>query len=855
MPEMPIEQEYGRYVDPMQDEEDQEEGLEVELPEESAELEELPDGSVRVHFDDLKGPEDSPDFYENLAEKIDSVKLSALAMRYVNLIDKDKQAREDRDKQYEEGLKRTGMGKDAPGGATFMGASKVVHPAMAEACVDFASRAIKELFPPDGPVKTKILGKIDKDKTERAERKRDWMNWQLTEQIEEFKDEQEQLLTQLPLGGSQYLKLWYDERRKRPCAEFLPIDKVLIPFAASNFYTAQRATEIHEITEFEFRQRIDAGMYKDVSIIRATMEPDETHAEKANNKIEGRKFDENDDGLRTVYHTYTYLEVEEDSVTDGEMAPYILMIDKLDNEVIGLYRNWEDGDETMTKLDWVIEYKFIPWRGAYAIGMPHLIGGLSAALTGSLRALLDAAHINNAPALLKFKSAKVSGQSQQVDITQVVEIEAAPGVDDIRKLAMPMPFNPPSAVLFELLGWLDKATKGVVTTAEEKIADVNAQAPVGTTQALIEQGAAVFSAIHSRLHSSQARLLKVLGRLNRWYLKDMRKGEVVHDLKIEVEDFERNGDVVPVSDPHIFSETQRMAQIQAVLARSDKAPDLYDRRAVEERLLKQLKIPAYNELLKNTPAPNELSAIDENVAMSLGQNGYAYMHQDHLAHIQSHLDFALNPAFGGNPIMASIYLPRALEHIKQHMVLWYLNRSQGYLQKLRGKPFDEDEYQNHRMTPEIDKTLALVSQHVKQDSDQAFQQILPLVQQLLQAMQQMTPQPQLPPEAQVLKETSLAETQRRAQRDQAEMQLKGADMQQRSQIDMARMQAEQQRAAAKDQLDVALNATNNLTKERIETARLTQRDEQLQAEQYETAIKLQNEAQRNLGVNRGPTIQ
>ena len=855
MPEMPIEQEYGRYVDPMQDEEGLEEGLEVELQNESAELEELPDGSVRVHFDDLKGPDESPDFYENLAEKIDSIKLSALAMRYVNLIDKDKQAREDRDKQYEEGLKRTGMGKDAPGGATFMGASKVVHPAMAEACVDFASRAIKELFPPDGPVKTKILGKVDKDKTERAERKRDWMNWQLTEQIEEFKDEQEQLLTQLPLGGSQYLKLWYDERRKRPCAEFLPIDKVLIPFAASNFYTAQRATEIHEITEFEFKQRIDSGMYKDVSIIRATMEPDETHAEKANNKIEGRKFDENDDGLRTVYHTYTYLEVEEDSVTDGEMAPYILMIDKLDNEVIGLYRNWEDGDETMTKLDWVIEYKFIPWRGAYAIGMPHLIGGLSAALTGTLRALLDAAHINNAPALLKFKSAKVSGQSQQVDITQVVEIEAAPGIDDIRKLAMPMPFNPPSEVLFELLGWLDKATKGVVTTAEEKIADVTAQAPVGTTQALIEQGAAVFSAIHSRLHSSQARLLKVLGRLNRWYLKDMRKGEVVHDLKIEIEDFERNGDVVPVSDPNIFSETQRMAQIQAVLARSDKAPDLYDRRAVEERLLKQLKIPAYNELLKNTPSPNELSAIDENVAMSLGQNGYAYMHQDHLAHIQSHLDFALNPAFGGNPIMASIYLPRALEHIKQHMVLWYLNRSQGYLKKLRGKPLDEDEYQNQRMTPEIDKTLALVSQHVKQDSEQAFSQILPLVQQLLDAMKQLTPQPQLPPEAQVLKETSLAETQRRAQRDQAEMQLKGADMQQQGQLNMARMQSEQQRAAARDQLDVALNATNNLTKERIETARLTQKDEQLQAEQYETAIKLQNEAQRNLGANRGPTIQ
>jgi hypothetical protein len=477
-------------------------------------------------------------------------------------------------------------------------------------------------------------------------------------------------------------------------------------------------------------------------------------------------------------------------------------------------------------------------------------------LTGALRALLDSAHINNAPAMLKLKGAKVSGQSQQVDITQVVEIEGAPGVDDIKKIAMPMPFNPPSAVLFELLGWLDKATKGVVTTAEEKIADVSAQTPVGTTQALIEQGAAVFSAIHARLHDAQGRLLKVLGRLNRWHLKDMRKGEVVADLEIEEDDFKRNTDVVPVSDPHIFSETQRMAQIQAVLARADKAPDLYDRRAVEERLLKQLKIPGYNELLKNTPSPDELSAVDENVAMALGQNGYAYMHQDHLAHIQTHLDFALNPAFGGNPIMASIYLPRALEHVKQHMILWYLNRSQGYVAKLRdGKPVSEEEYEDKTLTAQIDKVYALVSQHVKSDAEQAFGKILPLVGQLLQAMQQMTPQPQLPPEAQVLKETAMVETQRRAQRDQAEMQLKGADMQQRGQIDVARLQAEQQRAAERDQIDVALNASDNLTRERIETARLTQEDDRLRTEQLETAIRLQNEAQRNLGANRGPTIQ
>ena len=250
-------------------------------------------------------------------------------------------------------------------------------------------------------------------------------------------------------------------------------------------------------------------------------------------------------------------------------------------------------------------FPILPWRGAYAIGLPHLIGGLSAALTGSLRALLDSAHINNAATMLKLKGARISGQSQQVEVTQVAEIEGAPGVDDIRKIAMPMPFNPPSEVLFQLMGWVDKAAKGVVTTAEEKIADVTAQAPVGTTQALIEQGAAVFSAIHARLHDSQSRVLKVLARINRWYLDEQKKGEIVADLDIKREDFKRNTDVVPVSDPHIFSETQRMAQIQSVVARADKHPELYNAKAVEERLLKQLKVPSINELLKDVPDPEK----------------------------------------------------------------------------------------------------------------------------------------------------------------------------------------------------------------------------------------------------------
>jgi len=819
--EFPIDPEFGRNEPPAP--EDQ--GMEVELDLEESSIEELPDGSAVVTMDNFKGPDEDEDFYSNLAEDIDPWELDKISLRYLGLIDKDKEARSQRDKQYEEGIRRTGMGNDAPGGANFMGASKVVHPVMAEACVDFAARAIKELFPPDGPTRTKILGDVDKEKTEVAERKRDFMNWQLTEQIEEFRDEQEQLLTQLPLGGSQFMKIWYDENKKRPCAEFVPIDNILLPFSAANFYTAQRVTEVMDITDWELKRRINSGLYRDTDYVRATMEPEQTRSEKATDKIEGKKFDENEDGVRRIYHVYTWLELEDDSYTKGESAPYILMIDDIESKVIGLYRNWEDGDDTMSKLDWLIEFKFIPWRGAYAVGLPHLIGGLAAALTGSLRALLDSAHINNAPTMLKLKGGKISGQSQQVEVTQVVEIEGAPGVDDVRKIAMPLPFNAPSPVLFSLMGFLEKAAKGVITTAEEKIADVTAQAPVGTTQALIEQGAAVFAAIHARLHASQSRVLKVLARLNRWYLDDMQKGDVVEDLEITREDFKRNTDVVPVSDPHIFSETQRMAQIQAVMQVMEKHPDLFNRKSVIERFLKQIKVPGVNELMRDVPDPEKRDSANENVAMAIGQSAFAYMEQDHLAHIQSHLDFAKDPILGANPMIAPAFIPHVMEHIKQHLTLWYLNRMNGYVNKSLGKPVTD--YDVEDVTPKIDKLFALAGQHVNQDSVQTFQQIMPIIQQMMQQLQQFQPKAPMTPEAQVLMDTSMAETQRRAQRDQADVQLN----MQKHQDDMALAQEELQ-------LKMAIAQGDNETKERIESARLTRDAVKLQNEQTKTALTL-----------------
>jgi hypothetical protein len=824
--EMPIPQDYGRFIPPAAQGDNEftdsefANTAEVDLFDQP-EVEEQEDGSAIVRLDDdTLGPEDSPDFYENLADSISAYDLSGIASKYIELVEKDKDAREGRDKQYEEGLRRTGLGQDAPGGASFMGASKVVHPIMAEGCVDFAARAIKELFPPDGPVRSKILGEVTEQKTMIAERKRDYMNYQLTEKIEEYRDEEEQLLTQLPLGGSQYMKIWYDESKKRPCAEFLPIDNVYLPFAAANFYTASRVTEVNDITQDDFEARVSSGLYIDLDIYRASQEPEESKPEKANNKIEGRKSEaDNIDGVRRVFHIYTWMELEDDAKSKGERAPYILMIDDLSSEVVGLYRNWEDGDELMTKLDWIVEFKFIPWRGAYAVGLPHLIGGLSAALTGALRALLDSAHINNAPTMLKLKGGKVSGQSIVVEPTQVTEIEGAPGVDDVRKIAMPMPFNQPSSVLFQLLGWLTDAAKGVVTTAEEKIADVTSSAPVGTTQALIEQGAAVFSAIHARLHTSQARVLKIIGRLNRWYLDD-NPDEMSRELGVTSKDFEKNSDVVPVSDPHIFAESQRYAQVQALAARAQANPDLYNRLAVEKRILKQIKLPDINEVLPDPQDVKEMNPALENVAMTLGKPVGAFPAQEHLAHLQVHLDYAKDPMYGANPIMAPTFIPQMLEHLKQHLTLWYLNSMDKYASDALGEPFDILKVQP--VIQEAQKLLAASSQHVHQDTQQQFAGVVPVMQQMIQTIQQLKSQQQpTDPSVQALVQTQMAETQRKAADDQA------------------RLQFDAQKLAA----DTKAKQEKNVADQQIKAAELTHDINLLTLEQQHEAQRQQLQAQ------------
>jgi len=844
--------------------EEYEDILGLEHDEVEQELIELDDGSVVVNYVEKSSPLKNPEFYANLAEVFDEQTLNSLAIEYLDYIDVDKEARKQRDKQYEEGLRRTGLGKDAPGGATFDGASKVVHPVMAEACVDFAASAAKELLPPDGIVKSNIKGNDDKTKEETADRKVNFLNWQLTQQIPEFRDEMEQLFTQLPLGGSQYLKWMYDEEQARPTCEWIPIDNIILPYSSTNFYTAQRVTEQQDITGDEYLKRIDAGLYRDLDNLDYTSDApinDMTQSEKANNKIEGKDLPQkNIDELRRIYEITCYMRLDDDPETEGKRAPYILTIDETTSKVLALYRNWDANDEKREKLDWIVEFKFIPWRGAYAIGLPHLIGGLSAALTGALRALLDAAHINNSQTLLKLKTGRVSGQSDRIEPTQVVEVEAGAGVTDIRQVAMPMPFNPPSSVLYDLLGWLTQAAKGVVTTAEEKIADANSQMPVGTTQALIEQGAKVFSSIHSRLHRSQEKSLAIISRINHWYLQEM---DNLSGEEIEVRDFSYNSDVRPVSDPNIFSETQRLAQNQALLQMAGTAPPgMFDMRAVYKRVLKQLKIPELEEVLPNPQGANESNPALENVSMTMGRPAAAYPDQDHIAHLKIHLEYAMNPAYGGNPLIGPAFAPHALEHIKQHLTLHYLQSMRSYVAKASG---GEDVLKLHQELPldqEAQQALALASQLVGQDAQQTIgpflQQINGLAQKVAQAQQQQQQTMLMSdPTAAAIVKTQTAETQRKLQEAQAKMQLDTQSMQQDYQIKIAELQQKVQELQAKystqtnidnqrNATDIAMANINNAAKERVAMittgSQMDQLQTQLEAEQDQSALEAINAA-------------
>ena len=750
---------------------DQDQGEEFDLEQEEEGMEHTPDGGVIVEIGNAVS--ENPAFYTNMAVFLPERSLDDLAMEILDAVRMDKDARALRDKQYEEGLRRTGLGDDAPGGAQFQGASRVVHPLLTEVSVDFASRTIKEIFPrsgPDGgPVREFIVGTVTKEKAEKAKRKTRYFNWQLTTQMPEFRSELEQLLTQVPLGGAQYLKLTWDKRLKRPRPFFIPIDDMYLPFAATSFYTAERKTHRQPITQLEYERRVNSGLYRDLELTPAEM-PEETKAQQANDKIEGRNAESytDEDGLREIYESYVECEIHEDSFTNGEIAPYIISIDVSSQKILSIYRNWDEDDDRRVALDWIVEWPFVPWRGAYPIGIVHMIGGLSAAITGSLRALMDAAHIQNSQTAVKLKGGSRGGQSLNIQPTQVIEIEGTPNGDDIRKTFMPLEFPGPSPTLYQLLGFLTETAKGVVRTTFEDLSDNPDRLPVGTTLALIEQGMTVFNAIHARLHDAMGKTLRILHRLNKTYLDEEEVYDETGELLVRRADFNGPVDVIPVSDPNIFSETQRFAQVQIIADRAAAAPDLYDRRKVEELILERTKIPDAKGLLLPKPQPERLNAVNENMAAMMGKNLIAFPDQDHLAHLKVHLDFMTNPVLGGNPLIAPAFIPLILTHIKDHIGMWYVTETVEFASEVAGMDVTKlMDSKDPLVDQEFDRMLAATSERVNQVAQQTLGQIPPVVMQAIQFLQSLQPQQPNPTEAAMLSaQAQQAEVQRKTQADQ-----------------------------------------------------------------------------------------
>lgn len=815
-----------------------------DMPEEYIENE---DGSVEIPLED-EGPTGEGDFYDNLAEIINTDTLNAIGSELCELIETDKQSRKKRDQQYEEGLRRSGLGDDAPGGAEFDGSSRVVHPVLAEACVDFSSRAIKELFPASGPVKPWVNGDVTAKKLEKANRKTRFMNWQLTTQIQEYRDELEQLLTQLPMGGSQYQKFWRDDKKKRICCEFVPIDEVFLPFAATNFYTAQRVTHRQLITRSTFRSRVRSGLYRDIFVPDATQYPEESLAEQANDKIEGREEDGyNEDGLRAVLEVYCWQELEEDDVSNGDYAPYVITIDEDTEKVLSIYRNWAEGDVLMEKLDWMVEWKFIPWRGAYAIGLPHLIGGLSAALTGALRALLDSAHINTVPTLLKLKSGRIVGQNTQVNVTQVCDIEGPAGIDDIKKLAMAMPFNPPSPVLSELMDKLYGLAKGVVATAEDKMSQVSDRTPVGTTMALIEQGSNTYSAIHARLHESQKRALAILHRLNAVYLDEENVVEDLGELMVSRDDFSGSMDIIPVSDPTIFSEAQRFAQSQAIMqmaAQDAQNPNVpWNQVNIRRRILKQMRIENIDELLPPEKEQVTADVLTENTQALQGAPIKAAKEQDHMAHMQGHLAFIEMPTQLMNPLVPPQALMALLGHIEEHIQMFSAQVTAETARQLAPSMAGASE----------DTIFAAATAQAGQIIAQAVGPILQRIGAVQQQLQQRMPKPEMPPEVQASLQIAQMDTQRKTQYDQGMLQLKQAEMQMRQgemqaaqQKDIAEFQSQNALVTQKMQMQAAdIQARQAVEAQKLQLQAATMQFEQqlkMSREQFEQQLKAEREA-------------
>ena len=717
------------------EDDDQEEAVQVEIVNPEAVSVETEDGGIIIDFEGEMTEEllggDSHD--QNLAEVIDDAVLQSMASELIADFKADQESRSDWARAYVKGLDLLGM-KVEDRQQPWAGASGVFHPILTEAVVRFQAQAMGEIFPPAGPVRTKIVGKDDTEKKQQAVRVENEMNYLLTEEMSEYRDEMEQMLFKLPIAGSAFKKVYYDPLMERPCSMFVPSEDFVVSYGASDLKTCPRYTHVMKKTSNDVLQLQVNGFYRDVDL--PDPEPDYSDIKQKYDELDGEEAVIEDDDRHTILEMHVDMNMpEEFDDPDGIARPYVITIDKTSSEILSIRRNWYEDDEKKKKRMHFVHYRYLPGLGFYGTGLIHLIGGLAKSATSILRQLIDAGTLSNLPAGLKARGLRIKGDDAPLMPGEFRDVDVPGGA--IRDSITFIPYKEPSSVLYSLLGNIVEEGRRIGSVADVQVGDTNPQAPVGTTLALMERSMKVMSGVQARLHAALKQELRILAKI----IHDNMSEDYSYQIEGEfsrTKDFDGRVDVIPVSDPNAATMSQRVMQYQAALQLAQQAPQLYDMGKLHRQMLEVLGISEAADIIKLPDDIKPKDPVTENMAILKQEPVKAFMYQDHEAHIQVHMSAMQDPKIqqivGQSPFAGAIQSAMAA-HITEHVAYQYRKEIQlqlGVEMPSEDQPLPEDtEEEISRLAAEAAQKLLGKNQAemAQQQAEEAAKDPLTVIQQ------------------------------------------------------------------------------------------------------------------------------
>jgi len=789
--------------------------IEVEIVNPDAVSIETEDGGVIIDFEggiaeDIMGP----DHDANLAEFIDEATLQSMASELVGDFNSDRESRQDWARAYVKGLDLLGM-KIEERSQPWAGASGVFHPVLTEAVVRFQAQAMGEIFPASGPVKTKIMGKLTPEKADQADRIQTEMNYLLTEEMTEYRDETEQMLFKLPLAGSAFKKVYYDPLEDRPVAMFVPAEDFVVSYGASDLASCPRYTHIMKKTSNEILELQVAGFYRDVDL--PDPEPDFTDIQEKYDELDGESAIIEDDDRHTILEMHVTMNMpEEFDDPDNIARPYVITIDKTSREILAIRRNWYEDDSKKKKRLHFVHYKYLPGLGFYGTGLIHLIGGLAKSATSILRQLIDAGTLSNLPAGLKARGLRIKGDDSPLMPGEFRDVDVPGGA--IRDSITFIPYKEPSSVLYSLLGNIVEEGRRIGSVADIQVGDMNSQAPVGTTLALMERSMKVMSGVQARMHAAMKNELRLLARIIRDYMPEEYAYEMDGDFNRR-EDFDARVDVIPVSDPNAATMSQRIMQYQAALQLSQQAPQLYDMGKLHRQMLEVLGIQDADDIIKLPDDIKPADPVTENMMILKQEPVKPFKYQDHEAHIAVHMAAAQDPKImqmiGQSPFAQQIQQAMS-SHVTEHVALQYrreIEKMLGVEMPNEDQPLPEDiEVQVSRLAKEAAEKLLQKDQAEAQQQQIQKQQQDPVVQMQQQELQLKAKELEhkIQMDTQKLQLDAMAKSsnaQIQAERIAAENQREGARLGVKLATDLDKSQREDQKEGAKLGIEIAKELT------------------------------------------------